>query len=454
MAAHDTRHAPDPFELDRLGALVPALAIELERAYRVTRPMPAPTGQTLPAIPPEGLGASALPELWRLIVDRSAHLASPWMSGHMDTAPHPAAALTQALVAALNNNLLFRELSPLASEAEERLIEFFTSALELGDGWHGVFASGGSVANLTALFAAVGGYEDVPEREHCHVLVPASAHLSLFKSASVLGIPADRAHRIECDEAGRVDLPHLEATLRLLPRRARSVVVSVLGTTIHGSVDDVAAVGSICERFGAWHHVDAIYGAALCVSIEHRRCLHGLARADSIALGPQKWMYVPRVSALVLVRGEQRFDRALATSLPYSLGSRPHRGRWGLQGSRPADGLVLWTVLQVMGTQQLGRWVDRSIALAREFNARLGQSSQLLPTHHPDLNIQVMRTRTPDSTGARMVAIQERLNDHGRTWLSVSRWRDEALLRAVLLSPSLTSGHVEQMVADVEEACR
>lgn len=433
-------------DLSQVGA---ALIGEVSRAYGESQPMPTAAGMPH-AIPDEGCGMEGLPALWKMIQEQSTHLASPWMSGHMDTAPHPAAALTQALVASLNNNLLFRELSPFASAIEERMVAFFIERLGLGGEWQGLFASGGSVANLTALFAAVGGLAAVEGRDRFHLLMPESGHLSLRKSARVLGISDVRIHRVACDEAGRIEVEALEKELAELERDARPIVTSVLGTTIHGSVDAVPAVGAVCRRYGAWHHVDAIYGGALGLSRAHRHLLAGLDEADSIVLGPQKWMYVPRVSAVVLVRGRDVFDERLGSALPYSLGGLEHRGRWGIQGSRPADAVVLWATLQVTGTRALGDLMDRSIELTRAFYERLQASELTTPTHEPDLNLQVFRVGPADPDGERLKRLQARLAEAGRTWMSVSRWRSETLMRAVLLSPMLTHEHVVGFVRDIE----
>ena len=439
------------FDLAAMPAIAKDLLREMKRVYEATTPLPANV-RSIPPIPKIGIGMARLPELWSLIVDSSSRLASPWMSGHMDTAPHPAAALTQSLVAGLNNNLLFRELSPFASDIEEELIRHFVQALGLGSDWTGVFASGGSIAGLTAIFAAVGGFAGRVSRDRFHLLMPESAHLSLRKSAIVLGLADQHIHKVPCDDAGRMRPDALEQALKQLPAGSRPIVVSVLGTTIHGSVDDVGAISALCEQHEAWHHVDAIYGGALAYSRNHRHLLADLSRADSIALGPQKWMYVPRVSSICLIRGEARFDEALGQSLPYSLGALPHRGRWGLQGSRPADAVVLWATLQTLGTELLGEIVDRLVALGSSFHDLLQGSGACTPAHKPDLNLQVFRIGKPDVSGERLAALQSRLAAAGGTWMSISRWRDETFMRAVLLSPSLTQWHLQGFLRDIERA--
>jgi glutamate/tyrosine decarboxylase-like PLP-dependent enzyme len=439
------------FQVEKIPGLAVTLGNEILRAYEATVPIPQGKAASL-EIGKIGCGEEGLPDIWRSIVDLSAHPGSPLMSGHMDTAPHPAAALTQSLVAALNNNLLFRELSPLGSPVEEYLIDFMKSRLNLGSDWNGLFASGGSLANLTALFTALGGYSPTSDRAGFHLFLPSSGHVSLTKAAAVLGIPANQVHKVQCDDAGRMDPDQLRQDLNELPASARAIVCAVAGTTIHGSVDNIAEIARISSQRGAWLHIDAIYGGALCFSHEYRSFLEGLECANSIVLGPQKWMYVPRVSAICLVKGGDLFDSALSVQVPYSLGSDQHRGRWGLQGSRPADALVLWAALKVMGTERLGHIIDRSIRLTKVFHERLEAADDMSPTHSPDLNLQVFRVGGPDRDGSRLSRIQKNLVERGRSWFSVSRWRDETVMRAVLLSPDLTEGHLDDFLADLRHA--
>ncbi len=371
-------------------------------------------------VPEKGGGLDVLPELWAEIVEHSAKLASPWAMGHMDTAPHPAAALTDAVVSSLNNNLLFREISPLASVVEEQLIEEFAIQLGLPRSTPGVWTSGGSLANLTALFAAAGGYrDDAPPRHQVAITMSDRSHASITKAGRVLGVrvetvpPADSA-------SGCVDVARLEDQLDVMQAEGvtRPIVVGTLGGTVNGHVDDIEALGELCQRRGAWLHVDAIWGAALAYSTvpATRRFLNGLKHADSVSLGPQKWLFAPRLCALTLfpkMMSAPEFDATLAAVMPYSAQrdynedcddsvSTANRGTWGLQGSRRADCLALFATLQVLGREEIGRYVDDSIALTHEFHAtvlgRLGMESaddserlRVVPTHTPQLNLLNLR---------------------------------------------------------------
>ena len=200
-------------------------------------------------VPDQGVGLDALPGMWDEMVEHSARLASPWAMGHMDTAPHPAAALTDALVSSLNNNMLFREISPLASVIEEQLIEEFASQLGLPLATPGIWASGGSLANLTGLFAAAGGYrDDAPSREQVAIVMSERSHASITKAGRILGIPVVTVPPADAS-SGCIDVGQLDDKIAQLQQSGvtRPVVVGTLGGTVNGHVDDLAALGEICE---------------------------------------------------------------------------------------------------------------------------------------------------------------------------------------------------------------
>jgi len=433
-----------PKEVARL--LTESLCDQVTEIYAPACPIPTNL-PVLPGLPDQGRGYEALPDLWSLVVAGSSRLASPLMMGHMDTAPHPVAALSDAVVSALNNNLLFRELSPIASQIEEELVTLFVERLGLGKDWAGTFASGGSLANLTALFAACGGFAEPGGRERVRVYATDSIHASVKKSAAVLGMTPNQVIMVASDEIGRMRPDALDVGLSD-NRNCQNIVVGVLGSTIHGAVDPLDELGTIARKHNAWFHVDAIYGGALAFSSRNRQFLKGIEHADSVVLGPQKWMYVPRLSAVVLVKGQDLFDRSLGVDLPYSATGETHRGKWGLQGSRRADAVTLWLTLQTVGLNGVAEMVDNGIALTQKLYGLLQADEAFLPTHAPDLNLQCFkpRRRLGDES---MAEIHRELTEAGGPWVSLSRWRGELLFRSVLLSPDTGAAELQALLGSL-----
>ncbi len=216
-----------------------------------------------------------------------------------------------------------------------------------------------------------------------------------------------------------------------------------------GAVDDLAAVAALCRKHDAWFHIDAIYGGALMFSHRHGDLLKGAEKADSLAVAPHKWMFVPRVSAVVLFRDGDLFDATLGLDLPYSVSGGAHRGRWGLQGSRRADAVTLWATLQVIGTESLGAMIDDAIALTARFHGMLESHPHAEPLHSPDLNLQIFRWQGADPTGERLRPLHQKLARAGKAWVSLSNWQGEQVFRAVLLNPATTEKHLEILLADL-----
>ena len=134
--------------------------------------------------------------------------------------------------------------------------------------------------------------------------------------------------------------------------------------------------------------------------------------------------------------------------MPYSISGEAHRGFWGIQGSRPADAIVLWTLLQAIGVDAIGDTIDHSIQLTRKFHSILSESSIVSPTHNPDLNLLIITSLTSRNA----IEIQKRLVHQGGFWASVSAWRGKHYIRSVLLSPQLTENHLIEFRDSLEQA--
>ncbi|MEO1532705.1 MAG: aspartate aminotransferase family protein, partial [Pseudomonadota bacterium] len=104
------------------------------------------------SLPEQGLGEEAvLAALRPTMAARSTALGSTDALAHMDPPPPAIAAEVTGLNAALNQNLLHPDLSPLATEAEARVIAWLAPHFGMGAGH---MCGGSTLANLTALWAA------------------------------------------------------------------------------------------------------------------------------------------------------------------------------------------------------------------------------------------------------------------------------------------------------------
>ncbi|HEY9246557.1 MAG TPA: pyridoxal-dependent decarboxylase, partial [Candidatus Methanoperedens sp.] len=74
------------------------------------------------------------------------------------------------------------------------------------------------------------------------------------------------------------------------------------GTVNTGAVDILDLLADVCSKYDLWFHVGAAYGGPAAATTLARHLFKGIDRADSIALDPHKWLYVPFETGCVLVR--------------------------------------------------------------------------------------------------------------------------------------------------------
>ena len=410
----------------------------------------AEVGLDVPAGPREL--ADVVSELRRHMLPACLNTTHPGCVAHMDTLPTLAAAVCESITASLNNNMLFAELSPAFTTMERELLRWFAARFRLPDGAGGTMTSGGSLANLLAVLLARHRFDPaVRESGWTHgdravVLASDAVHASIPKAVMALGMGRQALVKVRSDAEGRLSIDALAEALRKLPREGRRgfMVVAVAGTTVTGATDDLSAIGRLCREHGVWFHVDAAYGGAVVFSAKHRPLLTGIELADSITFNPQKWMYVPKAAAMLLVRRPELLAEAVGVRMPYSNGSPFNFGDLSLQGTRPVDVLKVWLNLQLLGLSGIESLIDHTMSLGRHFAERVERSVEFELVSRGDLNICCFQPRDP---AADPQAVRKRFLDRQGCLLSLPTFRGRRLLRAVLLNPRLTFEHIDRWLA-------
>lgn len=316
-----------------------------------------PTTCELPdQLPTRGTGEDeAFARLERIVRERSAMLGDPSALAHMDPAPAGIAARLVALNASMNQNLLHPDLSPFATEAERAVIGWLSPYFGMGGGH---MCAGSTIANLAAVWCA---------REHgaTRVVASADAHISVPKSASILGMPFEA---VAVDKAGRIDADRL-------PALEDAALVLTAGTTGRGVIDDLAL-----GRDAAWTHVDAAWAGPLRLT-RHADRLDGIEHADSVAVSAHKWLFQPKDSALVLFR-----DPAMQEAISFG-GAYLAVPNVGIQGSRGAAGIALLGTLLAWGRDGLAERIERLMALSEELAARLDRDRRCELRQRPETGV-------------------------------------------------------------------
>jgi glutamate/tyrosine decarboxylase-like PLP-dependent enzyme len=269
----------------------------------------------------------------------------PQYAGQMLKPPHPAAWLAYALTMTINPNNHALDGGPPTSEMEKEVVRSLALMIGYGDNHLGHLTSGGTIANLEALFVA---REIHPGKA---VAATTNAHYTHSRMCRVLNCDFIE---IPVDPFGVPDLDFIRKHASEI-----GTIVVTMGTTGLGFVEPLSDIIDIARDSGIRIHADAAYGGFFKLisddlpSSGHWLCL---SECDSIVIDPHKHGLQPYGCGSVLYK-----DAAVGTYFkhdsPYTYftSDELHLGEISIECSRAgAAAAALWTTLQLLPLTKKG----------------------------------------------------------------------------------------------------
>ncbi|MGA1440009.1 MAG: pyridoxal phosphate-dependent decarboxylase family protein [Ilumatobacteraceae bacterium] len=308
----------------------------------------------------------------------------------------------------------------------------------------GVFVSGGTAGNLSALIAARWAWRhaagDRHDRTRGIVVASEGAHSSIAQAARAMD--ADVV-LVPAGSAGKMTGVALAATLDGLTPGDRDRVFAVVatgGTTNAGIVDDLAGIAQVTTAAGTWLHVDGAYGGAALVAPSVRPLFDGIEFADSFIVDPHKWLFAPFDSCALVYR-DPRIAKAAHTQQAEYLDVLHGDDEWNPSDyahhlSRRARGLPLWFSLATYGTDAYRDAVETTLEVARAGADLIRRSDHLELVVEPELSVLVFRRVGWDADRYRAWSDGELAAGH--SFVVPTSWRGETVLRICVVNPLTT----------------
>ncbi|HJQ23370.1 MAG TPA: aminotransferase class I/II-fold pyridoxal phosphate-dependent enzyme [Blastocatellia bacterium] len=342
-------------------------------------------------LPAEGVGFEALLDAFRdVLVPLSRHNGHPRMFGYVQSPGAAIAAIADLLASTLNANLTAWRSAPAATEIERLTVDWIKQILGVDESAAGLLVSGGSMANFAALAAARRakaptdvlreGARSLPQAMRLYV--SEETHHSVAKAAALLGLGRDHVRAVAVDERFHLNLDDLVAKITedLRAGHLPFCVVANAGTVATGAFDPLAEVSRVAQAFNLWLHVDASYGGFAALAPSARPLFAAIDQADSIALDPHKWLYLPVDCGCVLYRDREAARATFAHDAEYTRVIEQQADEafafwdYGPELSRRFRALKVWMMLKGVGLRRLGEAIEANIECARHLE-RLVQAS-------------------------------------------------------------------------------
>lgn len=339
--------------------------------------------------------------------------------------------------------------------AENQALRWLADLAGFPEGAGGVFVSGGTNGNLSALVAARHRWRLRAnarfDRTRGIVLATDNAHSSIAQAAHAMDVDVVP---VPADGRGRLNGSALRRTIDEMSTDDRERVFAVVatgGTTNVGVIDDLTGVADVCDTEQIWMHVDGAYGLAALCAPSVRHLFHGIERADSFIVDPHKWLFGPYDSCALVYRNVHDGRRAHTQHAEYLdvlHGGESETGPWLEMNpadmahhlSRRARGLPLWFSLATHGTRAYAEAMEITMEVARFATEEVRRRPELELVLEPDLTVIVFRRRGWTAEQYRRWSDEQLAT--GQSFVVPSSWRGETVLRICIVNPRTTPDDV------------
>jgi len=393
-------------------------------------------------------------------------LRFPFGNGHprfhawVNSPPDRVALLADLLASAANPSCAGGNHAAL--HIERLVIRWLATMVGLPATAGGLLVSGGSMATVTALAAARETHAPFDVRADglaggvpLTVYAGTEAHSAIAKAVELLGIGRRNLRLVASDAGRRLDADLLDRALEAAGQRPEHpiAVVATAGTTSTGTIDPLDEIADVCARHDVWLHVDGAYGAPAILSERFRRDLAGLARADSVAVDPHKWLYVPIDAGVLLVRDPGRLRDTFSLVPAYlrvehdaaGVSDAPWVSEYGPEQTRPFRALRVWAALKSTGRDGYRRLIDHDLDLAGTLAARVREHPSL-ELDAAGLSVVCFRYRAAAESDRVQSGIAERIQLSGHSFLTTTELDGRTVLRACFVNPLTTEADIDILV--------
>lgn len=424
------------------------------RARVLTGPDPTHGAQTHDALEPvlggsitaDGIGGARAFKLFSdTIVPSTRPFGHPTSLSFVASAPNQSALSFDAALGAAGIFAGNWDGGAGAIHAENQALRWLTDMAGWDTRAGGVFVAGGTLGNLSALYAArtwqaqrTADATDVPERRA--ILCSSDAHSSIRAVARVIDVDVIA---VPPDAQGRLDA---QAARAAYEARVFAIVANA-GARNSGAVDDIAGLADLAEQHDLWLHLDGAYGLAALADPETRPVFSGIERAHSLIVDPHKWLFAPYDSCALVYRNAADGANAHGQRAEYlGIVDDTHWNPfdYALHLTRRARGLPLWYALATHGTAVYGAAIAKTTEIARKIADGIDRLPDVERILGPQLSVMLFRPL--QMSDAAMNGWAERHRRSGAFLCLPTTWRGQKVFRLCIVNPDTSTSDVQDVL--------
>lgn len=356
-----------------------------------------------------------------------------------------------------NTSMYTYEVAPVATIIETEMIKLMNSYSGYVKG-DGVFVSGGSNANLIAMFTArnkfIPGskYDGIDKNLKLKAFINEGAHYSIDNAANILGVGANNVIKVKTNRYGQVIPEELEREIQKSLERDEKpfFVVATCATTLTGAFDPIEEMAEICKKYSVWLHADGAFGGSIVLSEKYRHLMKGIEKTDSFSWNPHKLMNIPLICSVMLVKEQGILQHNItdidADYLFHNTDFTEDLGEKSIQCGRRVDAVKLWFAWKYFGLEGYRKRIDNLVEIAKY--------AEMIVKKNPKLELQVPRNsltvcfrylpEKPVDLNNFNLQLRQSLRNSGKAMVNYGHLGDTLTLRLVAINAELQESDIDK----------
>lgn len=354
--------------------------------------------------------------------------------------------------------------APAAAELEIVTINWLLKLFKLpAKNGGGIFTSGGSMANLTALVTArrIKCGDDFSKAV---IYMSDQAHSSNIKAIRTIGFKKEQVRIIPTDIEFKFSINKLKNSIAKdrLEGLQPFCIIGTAGTTNTGTVDALNQLSEVCKKENLWLHVDAAYGGAAILAKNGNKLLSGIQKADSITVDPHKWFFQPYEMGCLLVRNHRWLSKTFTEKPEYLRDIEGNTSEinfydHGIQLTRRFRALKLYMSIKTFGLESFRDAIDYSLELTEELESYIRKSPNweiVSPANLAIINFRfnpIKNNLSEKELDEINQYISDKIIHQKEAVLVTTILNKQIVLRMCLINPRTTLQDVQQTIAKCEK---
>lgn len=340
-----------------------------------------------------------------------------------------------------------------AAMIESRTIDWLTHIMGYAEGSGGLFVSGGSMANLTALIAARNHKLD-SNFLNGTIYYSHQTHSSLAKALRIAGFQANNLRKINTSDDFKIDIQELRQSIERDIQQGYKpfCVVGNAGTTNTGAIDYLNELSNIAKQYHLWFHIDAAYGGAAMLSTTYKHQLCGINQADSIAIDPHKWWFQPYEMGCLLVKDKSRLKETFAVQAEYLNDTIKNEAEinyydYGIQLTRSFRALKLYMYIRCEGLDKINDDITKGIKNAEYLETLFCQKDYWEILSKPSLGIISFRAKLAETNNDILnAALSQHVCKSGYAMITTTKLKGHLALRICAIHPETSKQDLDNTI--------